>query len=605
MTAQPQSQPKRIGRYKIISLVAVGGMGSVYKGEDPDDGKTVAVKVMPEMFSRQDSFVERFKREARIGMSLSHDAIPKVYDFGVDADRYYLAMEWLDGKSLRTWIEENPALLPDEKWRPMFIGVCNALAAAHDRGILHRDLTEGNVILTADGKIRITDFGLSTMVREAHFTLTGDVLGTPHYSAPEQIQASKDVTVQADIWSLGVIGYQMATRRRPFEGDSPVRIIEQILNPANHPDPVRSINPDISIRSESVIQKCLQRDRSMRYESIQEILADLGGSKDEPVSLPAIITQARSKKWIGFAAGLLIAAAAAGVWVFWPASAPTPVDDAEIESDEPDRASDARNPEQAQDDRLPGEIKDALKMDANMIESMAAGKTAITIRGATAGLKPGSTILLYPISSRDKPEMKPAAAGAEESPVGAEADIRYAAVVVLTVPVGPEEVRRLDPFMAYTTEYALQKTREARGRIRATVLRVYRLAKRVPIWKDAGGARIKLETPVSSAGAMPVLSDADFSRLRENILLRSKGDNPFRGKRICLAGKLRSMNRETAEAHLRRLGAAIAENPNPGVDLLVVGKMNPKSKSPETARQLGIPTISGDQFEFEIRVFGD
>ncbi|OGH57412.1 MAG: hypothetical protein A3G34_04445 [Candidatus Lindowbacteria bacterium RIFCSPLOWO2_12_FULL_62_27] len=313
--------PKWIGRFKIQSVVASGGMGTVYRAEDPEDGKVVAVKVLPESFSDRQEFVERFRREARVYLTLSHEMIPRAYHFGMDAGRYFLAMEWIEGADMRTWLARRAGLPGDDEWRGLFAKICEGVAAAHRQGVLHRDLTAGNIIVLADGQIRITDFGLSKMVQEAHFTLTGQILGTPHYSAPEQIDSSKNVTESADIWSLGVLGYQLASGQLPFEGETNPAVIRKILDPRFDPPDVGALNPSLSPRSVSIIRKCLQRRIGARYRQVAEILEDSAGPPGQPVAVSQTPSPARALTPRGIpvmAAGLaVVVVLAALVWGGW------------------------------------------------------------------------------------------------------------------------------------------------------------------------------------------------------------------------------------------------------------------------------------------------
>ncbi|OGH56588.1 MAG: hypothetical protein A3G34_09295 [Candidatus Lindowbacteria bacterium RIFCSPLOWO2_12_FULL_62_27] len=523
MTAHP-STPDRIGRYRIVSLVAAGGMGSVYRAEDPEDGKPVAVKLLPAAFGKQEAFVERFKREARIGMTLSHEAIPKVYEFGIDAGRYYLAMEWLEGKNLRAWLAERTELPDDETWRAMFGEICRALLAAHQQGILHRDLTEGNVVVMPNGGIRITDFGLSAMVSESHFTVTGEVLGTPHYSAPEQIQSSKDVREPADLWSLGVIGYQIATGRRPFDGESATVVIARILNPSYAPPPARNLNAKLSALSDSILQKCLQRDLCKRYRSAVHVIEDLSGAAGAPVDIlrsdvssnaPAGV---KSNKAVLIAAGILFALAAGGAWFVGRGTG------TEVESDD----ASAPSPDgTVKDETLPDKTSVGHLFDHRMVESFGGGRTALSLRAVAGGIKTGKAFLLVP--HRDglaDDALKPEVAPRVPAWTGDRVPIRYVALSVENVEVGPEEIVRIGPFMPYTVDFALSESRKYRNPMYASVLRVYRLPALIHVPKMRGRNWIHMQEEISLDGAAPVMSDDEFGRLRTSILMALKGNVP-------------------------------------------------------------------------------
>ncbi len=323
--------PEAIGRFKLIEVAAMGGMTTIYRGVNTEDGQAVAVKVLPEVFGKREEMVERFKREARVYMTLSHESIPKVYDFGVANGRYYLVMEWIDGIDLQRWISQRSALPGNPAWIDIFSGICRGVDAAHFQGILHRDLSARNVIVLPNGHVRIADFGLSKLVEEAHFTITGEVLGTPHYSAPEQIESSKDVTASADIWSLGVLGYQIATGQIPFDGENHIAVIRKILDPNIEFIPPRALNPLLSVRSESVIIKCLRRELSGRYRKVIDILSDLEGHPDVPVEdMPAPRVGRRRRSYAPAVAAVVAILAASLLSYLWlgraapPAPEPAP-----------------------------------------------------------------------------------------------------------------------------------------------------------------------------------------------------------------------------------------------------------------------------------------
>ncbi|OGH57291.1 MAG: hypothetical protein A3G34_04450 [Candidatus Lindowbacteria bacterium RIFCSPLOWO2_12_FULL_62_27] len=606
--------PEKIGKFRVLSVAATGGMATVYRGEDPEDGTVVAIKVLPEAFGRQESFVERFKREARIGMSLSHEAIPKIYDFGMEGSRYYMAMEWIDGKSLRAWLPQQTDLPDNGPWLSIFAKIAHGLAAAHAQGILHRDLTDGNVILMPDGNVRITDFGLSTMVREEHFTVTGEILGTPHYMAPEQIESTKDVTAQADLWSLGVLGYQMATLRRPFDGATSAEVIKKILDPACQAPPPRSLNPKLSVLAESVIRKCLERDPDRRYAQAWEIAEDLKGDPSEPVARRASAAGRRRlvSRIIAAATGLVILA---GLGWWWQGRGPAvDLEDAPAAEDGVTSATDNpvwAPPSDFRSYKLPASSSSALLFDPRHAAALGAGRTVLALRGMTGGVKPGKVLFLYPaVSPIEGFELKPgkvppvAAYGKDIVP------IQYVALSVLNVKIGEAEIRRMDPWMAHDLDYALKHAKEVSNPLHAIVLRVFRLPKvvEIPAKKRHRPNWIRLDEEIPLMGAAPVLSDDEFEATAKFIVQALKGENPFKEKRVVIVGQLPRLTQEQAGERLKALGAlyskggggAISKN----VKLVVVGAgVDDGSPRLQKAMEMGIPRMSGEEFERQIQVF--
>ena len=256
------------GRYRLTQRIAAGGMGDVWAATDQVLGRTVAVKVMRVHTSDEGSFAERFRDEARHTAGLSHPNIAAVYDYGEDDGTAYLVMELVPGKPLSALIAEGP--MPPERVRSILGQCALALAAAHEAGVVHRDVKPANVLITPDGKVKLTDFGIARAVDAAGHTRTGEVMGTPQYLAPEQAMGQR-VTGATDLYSLGVVGHEMLTGRRPFDAGSAVATaLAQISEP---PPPLPAYVTD-PLRA--AIESCLAKDPTHRPSSAASLAALLG-----------------------------------------------------------------------------------------------------------------------------------------------------------------------------------------------------------------------------------------------------------------------------------------------------------------------------------------
>ncbi len=270
---------KRIeGRYLVNELIGVGGMANVYKATDITDGKTVAVKVLREEFCDNEEFLRRFKNESKAIAMLSHPNIIKVYDVCFSHKIQVIVMEYVDGITLKEYMEEQNPLSWKETLH-FITQVLRALSHAHAKGIVHRDIKPQNVMLLPNAQIKITDFGIARFARSEARTLTDRAIGSVHYISPEQAQG-EHTDQRADIYSVGVMLYEMLTGQLPFDADSPVSVaLKQIeLEP---PMP-RSINPEIPEGLEEITMRALQKNPEQRYQSSDEMLADIEEFKADP-----------------------------------------------------------------------------------------------------------------------------------------------------------------------------------------------------------------------------------------------------------------------------------------------------------------------------------
>ncbi len=259
------------GRYQVIGKLGAGGMAIVYKALDTVLSRPVTVKVLREQFTSDEDFIKRFRREAQAVASLSHPNIVSVYDVGKDAEQEYIVMEFVDGQNLKEYIKEH-APLPVEQAVDIAKQICDALDHAHKHQIIHRDIKPHNILLTADGRAKVTDFGIARAASAATVTHTGTIVGSVHYFSPEQ--ARGEVTnEQSDLYSLGIILYEMVTGELPYDGESPISIALKHMN--EQPTPPSVHNPSLPKNIEQVILRAINKSPEARYANAREFKQDL------------------------------------------------------------------------------------------------------------------------------------------------------------------------------------------------------------------------------------------------------------------------------------------------------------------------------------------
>lgn len=266
------------GRYELIELIGVGGMADIYKAKDITEERTVAVKILKNEFAASEDFLRRFRNESKAIALLSHPNIVKIYDVGFAEKLQYIVMEYIDGITLTEYIERQGVL----KWRDAIhftTQILRALQHAHDRGIVHRDIKSQNVMLLSDGTIKVMDFGIARFNRETDKTMSEKAIGSVHYISPEQ--ARGEVTDEkSDIYSVGVMLYEMLTGKKPFDGDNPVSIALKHMQAI--PKRMTEINPSIPEGLEEITIKAMQKEPSKRYQTAGEMIKDIEEFKKNP-----------------------------------------------------------------------------------------------------------------------------------------------------------------------------------------------------------------------------------------------------------------------------------------------------------------------------------
>ncbi len=254
-------EPTHVGPYQIERKLGAGGMGTVYLARHSETGQSAAVKVLPPSLAREEGFVARFSREIEALKRLKNPHVVELYDSGVDGETYYYAMEYVDGETLSARMKRLRRL----EWRDVIdisVQICQALKAAHDAGIIHRDLKPSNLMLTEDGQVKLTDFGVAQLFAGTKLTVTGGVIGTAEYMSPEQAQG-KRITKKSDLYSLGAVMYVMLAGRPPFVGKTTIDIIQK--HKYGQFDRPRTIVPEIPYWLDDIVCQLLEKDPDKRF----------------------------------------------------------------------------------------------------------------------------------------------------------------------------------------------------------------------------------------------------------------------------------------------------------------------------------------------------
>ena len=267
------------GRYSIESLVGVGGMANVYRGTDVKTGNQIAVKVLKDEFLDNEELVRRFKNESKAISILSHPNIVKVYDVSVTDKLQYIVMEYVDGITLKEYLKQRGGALTWKETVHFATQVLSALQHAHSKGIIHRDVKPQNIMLLADGSIKMMDFGIARFSRAQSQTVSDKAIGSVHYISPEQAKGER-TDARTDIYSVGVMLYEMLSGRLPFDGDGAVSIA--IMQISEKPKPLAEIAPKTPAGLRQITEKAMEKDPDKRYQSAQEMLAAIEEFKRNP-----------------------------------------------------------------------------------------------------------------------------------------------------------------------------------------------------------------------------------------------------------------------------------------------------------------------------------
>ncbi len=323
---------RTLGHYQLQSLIGAGGMGEVYRARDLRLDRDVAVKILPEHLADNPEALRRFEREAKAVAALSHPNILSIFDFGTEQSVNYAVMELLEGETLRARLTR--AALGWREAVEVGIPIAEGLAAAHAKGIIHRDVKPENIFLTSDGQVKILDFGIArvkhvvsadakTLTAAAETTKPGTVIGTIGYMSPEQVRGEQ-ADAPSDIFSLGCVLYEMVSRRRPFERKTGAEIIAAILN--EEPPPLTGLEKSAPAELERIIRHCLKKKPEERNQSARDQASDLkaitGGG--QAISAPALKRRRLPVAWL--AAALLMALVGLGMWLYFSVGRESAID---------------------------------------------------------------------------------------------------------------------------------------------------------------------------------------------------------------------------------------------------------------------------------------
>jgi eukaryotic-like serine/threonine-protein kinase len=286
------------GRYELEQQVGSGGMSKVYRAHDRLLERTVALKILHEHYSKDDEYVERFRREARAVAQLAHPNVVTVIDRGEHEGRQYIVFEYVDGENLKQLVQREGAL-PPKQVVELGLQIASALASAHARGVVHRDVKPQNVILSDEGRPKVTDFGIARSSDVESVTLTGTVMGTSEYISPEQARG-ESVDFRSDVYSLGAILYELSTGEVPFQGENPISVAMRHLH---EPVPsARARRREVPTRLDAAIRRTMAKDPEERFGSMDELIAELEaclrglGDGEETIVLPAPVRPRRGRR---------------------------------------------------------------------------------------------------------------------------------------------------------------------------------------------------------------------------------------------------------------------------------------------------------------------
>jgi tRNA A-37 threonylcarbamoyl transferase component Bud32 len=291
-------------RYRMLEKIGEGGMAVVYKAHCTLLDRPVAIKVLREQYASNPEFVDRFQREARAAARLSHPNIVSIYDVGQEGEKLFIVMEYVQGVNLKDYLRNQGPLSPQTA-AELGRQIGAALAHAHQRGIIHRDIKPHNILISPDGQVKVTDFGIARAAAASSLTETGVVLGSVHYFSPEQARGGS-VDARSDIYALGVVLYELLTGRLPFEGDSPIAIALRHLD--SEPLPFAEVRPDVPVELQQIIAKAMAREPEKRYQTAGELqvalrsflgdvpLVDEPTRALNPVAAPALGKDAKERE---------------------------------------------------------------------------------------------------------------------------------------------------------------------------------------------------------------------------------------------------------------------------------------------------------------------
>ena len=308
------------GRYRVLKRLGAGGMAEVYCVEDQQLGRRVALKLLHRRFADDEQFVERFRREASSAAGLSHPNIVGIFDRGEWDGTYYIAMEFVEGRTLKDIIRERgPA--PPEASADITLQILRAARFAHKRGIVHRDIKPHNVLIDTEGRVRVTDFGIAR-AGVSDMTETGSVMGTAQYLSPEQAQG-KPVDARSDLYSIGIVLYELLTGRVPFDAESPVSVA--LMQVSETPVPPMELNPEVPPALDAVTLRAMAKDPERRYQDADEFIAALESARSAPMEIlpppPVVVEEVFEEEepgrrwWAWLLALLALAAIAVGLWL--------------------------------------------------------------------------------------------------------------------------------------------------------------------------------------------------------------------------------------------------------------------------------------------------